>query len=606
MSKQVLRQRAIDRKNWVTPDHSRDSLLTEFGKSTLDRSYLLEGESYQDCFARVASYYADDEAHARRLYDYISYHWFMPATPILSNGGTTRGMPISCFLNDVSDNMEDIVGTWNENVWLARHGGGIGTYWGDVRSLGERVGGNGKTTGIIPFIKVQDSLTLAVSQGSLRRGSAAIYLPVHHPEIEEFIEIRRPTGGDPNRKALNLHNAVVVDDEFMRAVESNGDYALRSPKDGSVLRTVKARDLWIRLLTARLETGEPYILFGDTVNRAIPEHHRKLGLWVKQSNLCIEITLPTGYDYNGKDRTAVCCLSSLNLETFNAWSWCIDEFVEDVLRFLDNVMQDFIDHAPEGFEKAVYSAMMERSVGMGVMGFQALLQQRMLPIESEEASSLNKTIHREIKEAAERANVKLGVERGPCPDAAAAGVVRRFSNMIAHAPTASISVICGTTSPSTECFSTNAFLQKTLSGSFMVRNRYLQRVLEQLGQDTKEVWSDIIARGGSVQHLSFLSDLEKRVFKTAFEVDQAWMIRHAADRQPYICQSQSLNLFLPSNIHKRELHALHMQAWKSGVKSLYYCRSTAVKRAEAVNVKVEQFSEREPEPNKYEECLACQ
>src|SRR5512139_741422 len=378
----------------VEVDHSRDDLLTEFGKETLRDRYLLPGESYQDLFARVAAAYADDAEHAQRLYDYISKLWFMPATPVLSNGGTGRGLPISCYLNSVGDSLEDIVGTWNENVWLASRGGGIGTYWGNVRGIGEPVGLNGKTSGIIPFVRVMDSLTLAISQGSLRRGSAACYLDVSHPEIEEFLEIRKPSG-DFNRKALNLHHGVLLTDEFMEAVRDGAEFSLRSPKDGSVRATVDARSLFQKLVETRLATGEPYIIFIDAVNKTMPKHHRDLGLKVSTSNLCSEITLPTGKDHLGVDRTAVCCLSSLNLETWDEWK---DEkaFIEDVMRFLDNVLQDYIDRAPEEMARAKYSAMRERSVGLGVMGFHSFLQARNIPFEGAMAKSWNLKIFRHI------------------------------------------------------------------------------------------------------------------------------------------------------------------------------------------------------------------
>src|SRR5919206_489590 len=359
----------------VQVDRSRDALLTDFGKATLDDRYLLPGESYQDLFARVASAFGDDAAHSQRIYDYISRLWFMPATPVLSNGGTDRGLPISCFLNEASDSLDGIVGLWNENVWLAAKGGGIGSYWGNLRSIGEKVGGVGKTSGVIPFIRVMDSLTLAISQGSLRRGSAAVYLPVSHPEIEEFIEIRRPTGGDPNRKALNLHHGILVPAAFMRAVEADEEWPLTSPKDGAIMRKISARALWIRILTARIETGEPYLIFSDHVNSARPEHHKLAGLEVKTSNLCSEITLPTGRDQHGQERTAVCCLSSLNLETWDEWHG--DKmFIEDVMRFLDNVLSDYIARAPDEMARAKYSAERERSVGLGIMGFHSFLQAR--------------------------------------------------------------------------------------------------------------------------------------------------------------------------------------------------------------------------------------
>ncbi|WP_206930987.1 ribonucleoside-diphosphate reductase subunit alpha [Roseococcus thiosulfatophilus] len=595
----------------VQVDRSRDALLTDFGRATLDDRYLLPGESYQDLFARVASAYGDDAAHAQRLYDYISRLWFMPATPVLSNGGTTRGLPISCFLNEASDSLESIVGLWNENVWLASKGGGIGSYWGNLRSLGEKVGQNGKTSGIVPFIRVMDSLTLAISQGSLRRGSAAVYLPVHHPEIEEFVEIRRPTGGDPNRKALNLHHGILISDAFMRAVEADEAWALTSPKDGAIVRTVSARGLWIRILTARIETGEPYIIYADHVNSARPEHHKLAGLEVKTSNLCSEITLPTGLDQHGEQRTAVCCLSSLNLETWDEWNKD-PLFITDVMRFLDNVLQNFIDTAPDSMAKARYSAMRERSVGLGVMGFHSFLQLKEVPFESAVAKAWNKKMFKHIRTQADAASRLLAEERGACPDAAEYGFQERFSNKMAIAPTASISIICGGASPGIEPIAANVYNHKTLSGSYIVRNPYLKKVLARHGRDDADTWTSITVNKGSVQHLDFLSEDEKGVFKTAFELDQRWVIEHAADRTPYICQAQSLNLFLPANIHKRDLHGLHWMAWKRGVKSLYYCRSLSIQRADAVSEKAVAIAVDQPVLAKatsttdYEECLACQ
>ncbi|KON63641.1 vitamin B12-dependent ribonucleoside-diphosphate reductase [Komagataeibacter europaeus] len=599
----------------VRVDHSRDALLTAFGKATLDNRYLLPGESYQDLFGRVASYYGANPAHAQRLYDYISRHWFMPATPVLSNGGTTRGLPISCFLNEANDSLRGIVDLWNENVWLASKGGGIGSYWGNLRSIGENVGRNGKTSGVIPFIRVMDSLTLAISQGSLRRGSAAVYLPVWHPEIEEFIELRRPTGGDPNRKALNLHHGVLVSDAFMRAVADDDEWALLSPKDNTVIRKISARSLWIRILTARMEQGEPYIIFSDHVNNARPEHHKLAGLEVKTSNLCAEITLPTGMDQHGRERTAVCCLSSLNLETWDEWK-DNPQFIEDVMLFLDNVLQDFIDRAPDDMERARYAAMRERSVGLGVMGFHSFLQARNVPFESVVAKSWNRRIFKHIRTQADAASRKLAEERGPCPDAADYGVMERFSNKMAIAPTASISIIAGNASPGIEPIAANVFLQKTLSGSFTVRNRHLDRLLTEKGQNTNEVWSSITLNKGSVQHLDFLTQQEKDVFKTAFELDQRWVIEHAADRAPFICQAQSINIFLPANVHKRDLHQIHYMAWKRGVKSLYYCRSLSIQRADAVSDGQEKRDMTKKEGDApatpattttdYEECLACQ
>nr|WP_239019351.1 ribonucleoside-diphosphate reductase subunit alpha [Novacetimonas pomaceti] len=604
----------------VRVDRSRDALLTAFGKATLDNRYLLPGEGYQDLFGRVASYYGADEGHAQRLYDYISRHWFMPATPVLSNGGTTRGLPISCFLNEANDSLRGIVDLWNENVWLASKGGGIGSYWGNLRSIGENVGRNGKTSGVIPFIRVMDSLTLAISQGSLRRGSAAVYLPVWHPEIEEFIELRRPTGGDPNRKALNLHHGVLISDAFMRAVADDEEWALLSPKDGSHIRKVSARALWIRILTARMEQGEPYIIYSDHVNNARPQHHKLAGLEVKTSNLCAEITLPTGMDHHGKERTAVCCLSSLNLETWDEWK-DNPQFIEDVMLFLDNVLQDFIDRAPDDMARAKYAAARERSVGLGVMGFHSFLQAKNIPFESVIAKVWNRRIFEHIRKEADAASRNLAQTRGACPDAAEYGVMERFSNKMAIAPTASISIIAGNASPGIEPIAANVFLQKTLSGSFTVRNRHLDRLLTQKGQNTDEVWSSITLNKGSVQHLDFLTQHEKDVFKTAFELDQRWVVEHAADRAPFICQAQSINLFLPANVHKRDLHQIHYLAWKRGVKSLYYCRSLSVQRADAVSdgkgkndiMQKESDAVLPPLPpaaaassTDYEECLACQ
>lgn len=587
-------------------DHSRDAFLTDFGRETLKDRYLMPGESFQDMFARVALYYGDNSEHAQRLYDYMSNLWFMPATPILSNGGTKRGLPISCFLNESQDSLRGIVDLWTENVWLASRGGGIGSYWGNLRSIGENISSNGKTSGVVPFVRVMDSLTLAISQGSLRRGSAACYLPIWHPEIEEFIEIRRPTGGDPNRKALNLHHGILITDDFMRAVAEDADWNLVSPKTKEVMDTVKARDLWIRILTARVETGEPYIVYSDHVNRAIPEHHKLAGLYVKTSNLCSEITLSTGLDKDGHMRTAVCCLSSLNVEKFDAWK-DNEFFVSDVMRFLDNVLQDFIDNAPDDFKNAKYAAMRERSVGLGVMGFHSFLQAHNLPMESVMAKVWNKKIFKHIQENVDKASKELALERGACPDAEEFGFMERFSNKTAVAPTATISIICGGASPGIEPCAANSYTHKTLSGSFNVRNRYLQRLLESKGYDNEDVWSSISVNEGSVQHLDFLTQEEKDVFKTAFEVDQMWLIEHAADRAPHISQAQSLNIFVPADIHKTRLHKLHYEAWKKGVKSLYYCRSKSIHRAEAGEEHQRSFMDVMPDNNnQYEECLACQ
>ncbi|NNC58900.1 MAG: ribonucleoside-diphosphate reductase subunit alpha [Erythrobacter sp.] len=602
-----------DRRFTVVTDESRDANLTEFGKETLIDRYLLPGENFQDLFARVADAYADDQDHAQRLYDYISNLWFMPATPVLSNGGTNRGLPISCYLNSVSDSLDGIVGTWNENVWLASKGGGIGTYWGNVRGIGEPVGLNGKTSGIIPFVRVMDSLTLAISQGSLRRGSAACYIDVHHPEIEEFLEIRKPSG-DFNRKALNLHHGVLLTDEFMEAVRNGDEFELKSPRDGSVRGKVDARSLFQKLVETRLATGEPYIVFSDTVNRMMPKHHRDLGLKVSTSNLCSEITLPTGIDHLGNDRTAVCCLSSLNIEKWDEWN-SDKRFIEDVMRFLDNVLQDYIDRAPDEMARAKYSASRERSVGLGVMGFHSFLQAKNLPLEGPMAKAWNLKMFQHIHAKACEASMLLAQERGACPDAEEMGAMERFSCKLAIAPTASISIICGGTSACIEPIPANIYTHKTLSGSFVVKNPYLEKLLKKKSKDSTAVWNSILERGGSVQHLDFLDAEEKATFKTSFEIDQRYLLEFAADRAPYIDQAQSLNLFIPADVDKWDLMMLHFQAWEKGIKSLYYLRSKSMQRAgfaggvEADNTtdatKFE-LSANAGEQTDYEECLSCQ
>ncbi|WP_084607594.1 ribonucleoside-diphosphate reductase subunit alpha [Sphingomonas jaspsi] len=589
----------------VQIDHSRDALLTDFGKETLKDRYLLPGEGPQDLFARVASAYADDDAHAQRLYDAISKLWFMPATPVLSNGGTGRGLPISCYLNSVDDSLDGIVNTWNENVWLASRGGGIGTFWGNVRGIGEKVGDVGKTSGIVPFVRVMDSLTLAISQGSLRRGSAAVYIQIDHPEIEEFLEIRKASG-DFNRKALNLHHGVLVTDAFMEAVRDDRMFPLRSPRDGSKRGEVHARTLFQKLVETRLATGEPYIVFIDHVNKAMPEHHRQLGLKVTTSNLCSEITLPTGRDHLGNDRTAVCCLSSLNLETWDQWNGD-EQFIEDVMRFLDNVLTDYIERAEPSMARAAYSAARERSVGLGVMGFHSFLQSRGIPMESAMAKSWNMRFFRHIRAAADRASLVLAGERGPCPDAADAGVMERFSCKMAIAPTASISIICGGTSACIEPIPANIYTHKTLSGSYVVKNPHLERVLETEGKNTDAVWNSILEHEGSVQHLD-LPDAD--VFKTSFEIDQRWLLELAADRTDFIDQAASNNIFLPPNVDVWQLLMLHFRAWELGIKSLYYLRSRSAKRAAfAGSVDADNTLDKPKviaAPIDFDECLACQ
>lgn len=590
----------------INIDHGRDDLLTDFGKETLKDRYLLEGESFQDLFARVASAYGSNDDHRQRLYDYMSKLWFMPATPILSNGGTDRGLPISCYLNHVEDSMKGIADVWNENVFLASRGGGIGTYWGGVRSIGERVGNNGHTSGIIPFVKVMDSLTLAISQGSLRRGSAAVYIDIHHPEIEEFLEIRKPSG-DFNRKSLNIHHGVLIDDAFMVAVARGGRYGLRSPKSNDLVREVDARSLFEKLLETRLATGEPYIVFSDSVNRAVPSHHRKVGLDVRTSNLCSEITLPTT-----PDRTAVCCLSSLNLETWDQWK---DDglFIHDVMEMLDNVLEDFIQRAPPEMVKAKYSASRERSVGLGVMGFHSYLQSRGIPFESALAKSFNLRSSTHIKQRVDAADIRLAEERGPCPDARDANELRRFSNKTAIAPTASISIICGGTSACIEPIPANVYTHKTLSGSFVVKNKYLDRLIMERYPDGGEAyydcWDKILQAEGSVQNIWWMTQDQKDTFKTAFEIDQRWIVEFAADRQKFIDQSQSLNLYVQPDVHKRDLMMLHYKGWSEGVKSFYYLRSKSLQRAGFAGGVERDNTLDTPKVElnvDYEECLSCQ
>ena len=596
-------------KSFTKLDYKRDKYLTDFGKATLIDRYLLPGEKFQDMFWRVAKNYSDNQEHAKRIYDYISKLWFMPATPVLSNGGAKRGLPISCFLNTVHDSLEGILSTWSENVWLASNGGGIGTYWGEVRSIGETVKKSGQTSGIIPFVRVMDSLTLAISQGSLRRGSAACYLDIHHPEIEEFLEIRKPSG-DFNRKSLNLHHGINVTDEFMECVKHNKEFALRSPKTDETIRMVNARELWQKILETRMQTGEPYLVFIDTVNKNLPKHQKDNGLSVKTSNLCSEIMLHTGLDHHGKERTAVCCLSSVNLEKWDEWSK-EPMFIEDIMRFLDNVLDDFIYNAPDSMKNAAYSAKMERSVGLGAMGFHSFLQKKGIPFESAMAKSWNTKFFKFLKQEADKASVILAIEKGACNDAQEMKVKARFSHKLAIAPTASISIICGGTSACIEPIPANIYTHKTLSGSFTVKNKFLEDLLDQKGMNTEDIWQSIIENDGSVLHLEELSDDEKSCFKTAFEIDQRWIVEMAADRTPFICQSQSINLYLSADIDKWDLMMLHWKAWELGIKSLYYCRSKSIQRAsyagvEADNTKNWPAKKISEDKTDYEECLSCQ
>jgi ribonucleoside-diphosphate reductase alpha chain len=630
--------------------------FNDFGIAMLYDRYLLSNETPNDLFERVANAYADDNNHKERIIDYMKKCWFMPATPVLSNGGVKRGLPISCFLNECEDSLASIDDLWHENTYLASRGGGIGSYWGNVRSIGEKISSNGTTSGIIPFIKVMDSLTLAISQGSLRRGNAAVYLPIEHPEIEEFIDIRRPTGGDANRRCLNIHHAVVISDEFMKAVEEGGKWELKSPATGELMHSVQARDLWIKILTSRIETGEPYILYKDNVQKYSPKTYKYFNIESKTSNLCSEITLATGKDHLGNERTAVCCLSSVNLEYFDEWK-DNEQFIEDVMRFLDNVLDDFMQRAPTQMQKATYAAYRERSVGLGVMGFHSYLQKNNIPLESPIAKGFNLKCFQWLKEVADKVSKKLAVEKGPCVDnfemivrellkegkiamdetllndidflyqdylaflksdqsefkfsmhtAVKEEVMKngeRLTHKLAVAPTASISEICGGCSPGIEPFIANTFNKKNLTGVGSMRNKYLKQLLASKGKDNEDVWQEIISNEGSVQGLEFLSEQEKAVFKTAFEIDQASLIELAADRTPYICQAQSLNIFLSSSVSRSLLHKIHFVGWKKGLKSFYYLRSQSIGRGEKIS-KMSEKMQHSFQKLEQDECLACQ
>ena len=581
-------------------DYSRDELLTDFGKTTLKDRYLLPTEdSPQDGFLRAAKAFSDNDEMAERIYSYASKLWFMYSTPVLSNAGSKRGMPISCFLNYVGDSREGLTGHYTENAWLASVGGGIGGYWGHIRSDGTMTSGGSQSSGSIPFLHVVDSEILAFSQGKTRRGSYAAYMDISHPEIIEFIEMRKPSGGDIHRKCLNLHHGVNISNEFMQLIDNcikeptyDDSWNLVDPHTKKVVRTVSARELWQKILETRVATGEPYVSFIDTINDALPETQKKLGLEVHHSNLCTEITLPTS-----DNRTAVCCLSSVNLEKYDEWK-NDTLFIPDLIRFLDNVLQYFIDNAPEELFRARFSANNERSLGLGAMGFHAYLQSKGIPFESVLAKSLNLKIFKTIKAQAVEESKRLAIKRGEAPDMEGTGM--RNAHLLAIAPNASSSIICGTTSPSVEPYRANAYVQKTMSGSFLVKNKYLEKLLEKKGINNDETWTSILANRGSVLHLKELSDYEKDTFKTAIEINQQWVIEHAADRQQYICQGQSINVFVPADVNVKELHDIHMLAWKRKLKTLYYCRSEAIKRAELVSKKIERTIIPEAD------CLACE
>lgn len=580
--------------------NDRDNLLTDFGKTTLKDRYLLPEEtSPQEAFMRAAKAYSDNEEMANRIYDYASKMWFMYSTPILSNGGTGRGMPISCFLNYVGDSREGLTGHYTENAWLTSIGGGIGGYWGDVRSDGTMTSGGSQSSGTIPFLHVVDSEIMAFSQGKTRRGSYAAYMDISHPEINEFLDIRKPSGGDIHRKCLNLHHGINISNEFMELIDKciseptyDDTWNLIDPHSKEIIKKVSARELWQKILENRVATGEPYVSFIDHINDALPETQKNLGLKVHHSNLCTEITLPTA-----QDRTAVCCLSSVNLETYDEWK---DNklFIPDLVRFLDNVLTSFIENAPDNVFRAKYSATQERSIGLGAMGFHAYLQKCNIPFESALAKAKNLNIFKHIKSEAVAESKRLAVKRGEAPDMEGTGM--RNAHLLAVAPNASSSIICGTTSPSIEPYRANAYVQKTMSGSFLVKNKHLEKLLETKGINNDKTWTSILANRGSVLHIKDLSDYEKDVFKTSIEINQQWIIEHAADRQEFICQGQSLNVFVPADVNIKELHDIHMLAWKRKLKTLYYCRSEAIKRAELVSLKVERTIIPEAD------CLACE
>ena len=582
-------------------DYSRDKLFDEFSIRTLEDRYMVADEtSPQQAFARAAKVFSDDDDHAQRLYDYVSNHWFMFATPLLSNGGTERGLPISCFLNYVDDSREGITEHYTENAYLSSFGGGIGGTWSDIRAAGTKTSKGSESTGVIPFMKVVDAEMLAFSQGITRRGSYASYLHMSHPEIEEFLDIRKPTGGDTNRKCLNLHHGIVIPDKFMEiihmATKTEGfddSWELIDPHSGEVKKVVSARTLWVKLLQNRMETGEPYLMFEDAVQADLPDFQKRKGLRVNHSNLCSEITLATN-----EERTAVCCLSSVNLEYYDEWKK-VPAFIPDLVRMLDNVLTYFIEKAPDSLERAKYSAFRERSIGLGAMGFHAYLQKNKVPFEGMFASGLNEEMFSHIKSHAQKETLKLAVERGACPDDDTCTV--RNAHLLAVAPNASSSILCGNTSPSIEPFRANAYTQKTKSGSHLHKNKFLEDVLEKLGRNDDNTWKSIVSNKGSVQHLDFLSEEIKEVFKTAVEINQSWVVEHAAVRQQYICPSQSVNLFFPPDVNKGDLHNIHMLAWAKNMKTLYYLRSEAISRADNVSSQIKREIIFEQE-----DCLSCE
>ena len=586
----------------VTPDYSRDSLITELGLKTLEAGYMLPEEtSPQQVFARAANAWGSNPEHKQRLYEYSSKHWFGFASPVLANAGTNRGLPISCFLNSVEDSIEGISDHYKENGFLSTRGGGIGGYWGHVRHEGAKTSAGNETPGPIPFQHVVDSQMLAFYQGSTRRGAYAAYLPIDHPDIEEFIQSRN-ISGDPNRRNLNLHIAVCIPDSFMDAVRTGGTWSLRCPSTGNKVSEVSARHLWDEIMDARLERGEPYLYFTDTVNKSLPYEVDKLGYQVTHSNLCSEITLRS----SPMDRTAVCCLSSVNAAKFLEWAPVADQFISDLMEMLDNVMQYFIDNAGPEFKWAVKTAEEERSVGLGLMGLHSYMQQQGVPFDSPQAIGMSNGISEIIQLYAEKASVILAKQRGVPPLLREAGVERRFTHKIAIAPTANNADIAGQVSPSIEPWAANYFQKDTKAGSFSIKNPELQKVLQELGQDAPKVWRSILQNDGSVQHLEFLSQEQKDVFKTAFEMDQFMLVKMAAERQKFICQAQSLNLFVPAQVSRSVMNKLHYQAWDQGVKTLYYLRSTALKRGEMISEQAEKVERSDYNSNDGEVCIPCQ
>lgn len=567
-------------------DTSRDSLFDELGLKRLKDSYMAEGEnSPQERFAFVSKAFSSNPGHAQRLYEYSSKHWLSYSTPILSFGRNTRGMPISCFLNFVPDTATGLVDTLSETNWLSMLGGGVGIHMG-IRGADE------KSVGVMPHLKVYDSSSLAYKQGTTRRGSYAAYLDISHPDIIQFLEMRKPTG-DQNMRTLNLNHGINITDEFMSLIERcmldpnvDDTWELKQPNNGRVIEKVSARELWMRIIEMRMQTGEPYIEFIDTANNALPSHLKDKGLRINGSNLCAEIQLPTS-----ETRTAVCCLSSLNLEYYDDWKY--DPFlIRDVAEMLDNVLTYFIDHAPDTISRARYSAMRERSIGIGALGFHAYLQKHNIAFEGVMAKVTNRSIFKKIRAQLDEVNEELAIERGACPDAKESGVNKRFSHTMAIAPNASSSLIMGNTSPSIEPYAANIYRQDTSSGAYIHKNRYLDAILRQESANHKEgwydeVWADITANDGSVQHLDWMSEDQKMVFKTAMEIDQRWVVELAGDRQEFIDQGQSVNLFFRPDTSIKYLHAVHFMAWKSGLKSLYYCRSAKLRKADKVGQKIE-------------------